>query len=133
MIILQTIVLIILQTIALIIIQAIIMNILQILQSDNPKQIYIDYKTIDLSVQQKQILEQQIKTQIDQQFKSNEEIKSLVFMAFFQQELKEKGPVVIFKEFKKSNVIISPETAIFKTIRYIPFSLIENALNKLNK
>jgi len=69
------------------------------------------------------------------------EFKSQAFAILFSEEIEKEGQFFIFNEYKKKNIIIYPETAVFKFIKLIPTSFIknmfenakDNAINKINQ
>ncbi|MBU3941628.1 MAG: hypothetical protein KKF74_01815 [Nanoarchaeota archaeon] len=69
------------------------------------------------------------------------EFKSQVFAALFSEAIEKKGTFFIFSEYKEKNIIIYPETAVFKFIGLIPTSFIkkmfeeakDSAINKINQ
>ena len=58
------------------------------------------------------------------------ELKSKVFAVLFSEAIEKKGQLFIFSEYKKKNIIIYPETALFKFIKLIPTSFIQNIFEK---
>ena len=69
------------------------------------------------------------------------EFKSQAFAVLFSEAIEKQGQFFIFNEYKKKNVIIYPETAVFKFIKLIPTAFINNifenakdsAINKINQ
>ena len=62
----------------------------------------------------------------------NKEDKASLFSILLEDEiLSSRNPLFFFSEFKKGNIIIYPETALFKTIKFIPLSLIEDIGKKI--
>ncbi len=58
--------------------------------------------------------------------------KAELFSAILSDEiLSSKNPLFFFSEFKKGNIIIYPETALFKTVKIIPLSFIKDAGKKI--
>lgn len=58
------------------------------------------------------------------------EFKANIFGILFSEAIDKRGTLFIFNEYKKKNVIIYPETAVFKFIKIIPTSFIKNLLEK---
>ena len=56
--------------------------------------------------------------------------KSQVFAVLFSEAIEKRGQFFIFSEYKEKNIIIYPETAIFKFIKLIPTSFIKNMFEK---
>ncbi|MBA3064243.1 hypothetical protein FP803_02285 [Candidatus Woesearchaeota archaeon] len=69
------------------------------------------------------------------------EFKAVVFAVLFSEAIEKKGTLFIFNEYKKKNIIVYPETAVFKFIKLIPTSFVKNmfekakdsAINKINQ
>jgi len=69
------------------------------------------------------------------------EFKSQVFAVLFNEVIEKSGQFFIFSEYKEKNIIVYPETAVFKFIKLIPTSFIKNmfekakdsAINKINQ
>jgi len=69
------------------------------------------------------------------------EFKANIFAFLFSEAIEKRGQFFIFSEYKKKNIIIYPETAVFKFIKIIPTSFINNifektkdsAINKINQ
>ena len=63
---------------------------------------------------------------------TNEEEKAELFSTILaDQILSSKNPLFFFSEFKNGNILIYPETALFKTIKFIPLSLIKDVGEKI--
>jgi energy-coupling factor transporter transmembrane protein EcfT len=62
---------------------------------------------------------------------SLQEKASLFSIILADEILSSRNPLFFFSEFKNGNVIIYPETALFKTIKIIPLSLIKNIGEKI--
>lgn len=74
------------------------------------------------------------KNQIDDilKFGNNAEEKAELFSILLADEiLSSKNPLFFFSEFKNENIVIYPETALFKTIKIIPLSLIKDVAGKM--
>jgi len=62
----------------------------------------------------------------------NKEEKAALFSVILADEiLTSRNPLFFFSEFKDGNIIIYPETALFKTIKFIPIALFEDVGKKL--
>ena len=69
------------------------------------------------------------------------EFKANIFGILFSEAIDKRGTFFIFSEYKKKNIMVYPETAVFKFIKIIPTSFIENifekakdsAINKINQ
>lgn len=69
------------------------------------------------------------------------EFKAQVFALLFNEAIEKGGQFFIFNEYKKENIIVYPETTVFKFIKIIPTSFIKNifeeakdsAINKINQ
>jgi hypothetical protein len=63
---------------------------------------------------------------------SGSQEKAALFGVILADEiLSSKNPLFFFSEYKNGNIIIYPETALFKTIKFIPLSLIKNIGKKI--
>jgi len=62
---------------------------------------------------------------------SSEEKASLFSIILENEILSPKNPLFFFSEFKNGNILIYPETALFKTIKFIPLSLIKDVGEKI--
>ena len=74
------------------------------------------------------------KNQIDDilKFGNNAEEKAELFSILLADEiLNSKNPLFFFSEIKDENIIIYPETALFKTIKIIPLSFIKDVAGKM--
>ncbi len=58
------------------------------------------------------------------------EFKSQVFAILFSEAIEKRGQFFIFNEYKEKNIIVYPETAVFKFIKIIPTSFIKNMFEK---
>ncbi|MBW2976979.1 hypothetical protein KY347_06045 [Candidatus Woesearchaeota archaeon] len=45
--------------------------------------------------------------------------------------LSSRNPLFFFSEFKKGNIVIYPETALFKTVKFIPLSFVKDATKNI--
>jgi len=69
------------------------------------------------------------------------EFKSRVFALLFSEAIEKRGQFFISNEYKEENIIVYPETAVFKFIKLIPTFFIKNmfekakdsAINKINQ
>jgi len=63
---------------------------------------------------------------------TNAEEKASLFSIILADEiLSSQNPLFFFSEFKNGNIMIYPETALFKTIKFIPLSLIKDVGEKI--
>ena len=56
--------------------------------------------------------------------------KSQAFAVLLSEEIEKKGQLFIFSEYKKKNIMVYPETALFKFIKLMPTSFIQNIFEK---
>ena len=69
------------------------------------------------------------------------EFKSNIFAFLFNEAIEKRGQLFIFSEYKKKNIIVYPETAVFKFIKLIPTAFVnkmfeeakDSAVNKINQ
>lgn len=63
---------------------------------------------------------------------SDMQLKAAVFGTILAEHiLSSENPLFFFSEFKKGNIAIYPETSLFKTLKFIPLSLIKDASKKV--
>jgi len=63
---------------------------------------------------------------------SSSQEKAALFSVILADEiLSSRNPLFFFSEFKKGNIIIYPETALFKTVKIIPVSFIKDVGGKI--
>ncbi|MBI2522989.1 hypothetical protein HYW19_01230 [Candidatus Woesearchaeota archaeon] len=112
------------------------------LKNKNYEEILGDnYKLMILDVNILESLDNEIEV-LDQKM-SQEEIKNkllsgsssekaTLFAALLSEEIiANKNPLFFFSQFKDGNIIIYPETALFKTVKLIPVNLFENVASTL--
>lgn len=66
----------------------------------------------------------ELKSQMRNQFPSNAEFKGALFATLFSTKTQEDN-LFLFKEYKQDNIIIYPETMLFRTIKKIPLILMQ--------
>ncbi|MBW2980879.1 hypothetical protein KY360_05680 [Candidatus Woesearchaeota archaeon] len=57
------------------------------------------------------------------------ELKGAIFGLMFNEVM--QSPIYFFKQYKNGNILIYPETAIFKAIKYIPLGFVKSAMQKV--
>lgn len=62
---------------------------------------------------------------------NNDEKAALFSVILADEILSSRNPLLFFSEFKKGNIIIYPETALFKTVKIIPVSFIKDIGGKI--
>ena len=62
---------------------------------------------------------------------NNDEKAALFSVILADEILSSRNPLFFLSEFKEGNIMIYPETALFKTIKFIPLSLIEDIGKKI--
>jgi len=63
---------------------------------------------------------------------NNAEEKAALFSTILSDEiLSSRNPLFFFSEFKNGNIVIYPETTLFKTMKFIPLSLMEDIGKKI--
>ena len=63
---------------------------------------------------------------------NNVKVKAALFGIILSENiLSSKNPLFFFSEFKKGSIIIYPETALFKTVKFIPLTFFENTGKKI--
>ncbi len=68
--------------------------------------------------------------QLLKQQSNNNDFKGQIFAFIFSSQLEKHGPIFMLQQYKKSNIKIYPETIIFKTLKFIPNSLINKIYDK---
>jgi hypothetical protein len=58
---------------------------------------------------------------------TSEEKASLFSVLLAEDILSQKNPLFFFSEYKDGNIVVYPETAIFKTVKFIPLDLFKGA------
>ena len=58
------------------------------------------------------------------------EFKANIFGILFSEAIDKRGTFFIFNEYKKKNIIVYPETSVFKFINLIPTSFVKNMFEK---
>ncbi|MDP6548388.1 MAG: hypothetical protein QF917_05565 [Candidatus Woesearchaeota archaeon] len=68
----------------------------------------------------------------DEELESDTQLKAEVFGTILAEHiLSSENPLFFFSEFKKGNIVIYPQTSLFKTLKFIPLSLIKDASKKV--
>jgi len=100
--------------------------VFNLLRSDSPIDEYANYYAQSQGIPAAAIgdLKKQIRTQIS----SEAELKGALFASLFGTKTQE-DPLFLFKEYKKDNIIIYPETMLFRTIRKIPLLLMKRFIS----
>ena len=63
---------------------------------------------------------------------NNAEEKAALFSTILSDEIiSSRNPLFFFSEFKNGNIVIYPETTLFKTMKFIPLSLMEDIGKKI--
>jgi len=108
--------------------------IFQMLRSDDPIQIFIEdqgYDNIPEGISPEQRAD--IIARRREQMGSSSDFKGNLFGMLVGTEMMDRGPIFIFSEYKKDNILIYPETAVFKFIDMVPRSLIDKVFNFVNE
>lgn len=65
-------------------------------------------------------------TDMDLFFRDDITIKAAMFVTVFNEIT--KNPLFFFSQYKEENILVYPETAIFKAIKFLPIGLVEGAM-----
>lgn len=100
---------------------------IEAIESDDPKEVLINglIESGSVPAEQKGLVKDQFSTEIG----SDQLLKGMLFGMLMQGAM-EKDPLLLFRELQKKNIIIYPETIIFKIVRLAPLSLIEKLAQK---
>lgn len=102
-------------------------EILDIIESDNSAEKFV---SIVISNGEMASAEKQaFKDELVREIGSGNELKGAMFGILFQNAV-EKDPLFLFKNLNNGNVIIYPETVIFKLLKIAPLSLMEGIMQK---
>jgi hypothetical protein len=96
---------------------------------ENYKLMVFDISIIE-NMEEKEILGQVLnQDEIMETFETgtSEEKASLFSVLLAEDILSQKNPLFFFSEYKEGNIVIYPETAIFKTVKFIPLNLFKGA------
>ncbi len=97
-------------------------DINEILSSDNAVE-----DIMDLIIAKRELPtdSESLREDMRENFKSDIETKGLLFAALFSEKISDEGPVVLLSELKGKNIMVYPETVVFKLAKTIPISLVE--------
>lgn len=97
----------------------------EILNSSDPKEVFVDYLLLTADDISKSMPRLYYEKQM-QNLGSDYEFKGRAFIFLFSAALAQEGPLMIISEYKKGNVIVYPETIMFKILKFIPTGYISN-------
>jgi len=97
-----------------------------IINSENAIDDFLDIYFTDIPFDQKSLVKEQFLTGI--KIKDDTEFKAMLFALLVSSAMEEKGPLLIFEEYKENNIQIYPETTLFKFIKKVPQSLLEKVV-----
>jgi hypothetical protein len=95
-------------------------KIFELLESETPVNDYLKYKGI--SIDQRDYLLDQLKIKDSAQF------KGLLLALLFKASIEENSSVFIFSQYKQGNIVIYPESALFKLLKLAPSSALAKYL-----
>jgi len=101
---------------------------------DNYKLMILDVDIVEDLDNEVEVLGQAMpQQQIKKTFESGSSSeKATLFAALLSEEIiANKNPLFFFSQFKDGNIIIYPETALFKTVKLVPIGLFNNAASSL--
>ena len=100
----------------------------KLLASETPIDDYIEMQIGIVPASQKAQAREQLLNQIG--IESDVEFKGAIFGTLFTTAGEERGPLFIFEEYKEGNIIVYPETALFKFMKRMPISFVKNVIQK---
>lgn len=92
-----------------------------LLESETPASDYIEL-VVGTTTQTENLRKQMF---ANLEIQEETEYKGILFFTLFGSAVDQQGPLFIFDQYKKNNIIIYPETMMFKIIKSAPQSLIE--------
>lgn len=95
-----------------------------LLESETPGDDYIDLVVGETS--QKQSIKNQMFASLD--ITEDTEYKGTLFFILFGSAITQQGPLFIFEQYQEENIIIYPQTILFKAIKYVPMSLLNKVI-----
>lgn len=101
-------------------------EILDMIASDSPVDDFIKKQYPNLPAAQLSGARQSLLSQME--IENDAEFKGTLFAATFASAMEEQGPLFIFDQYKEGNIIIHPETAMFKFLKIIPSSILKNVI-----
>jgi len=103
-------------------------DVVSILESDDAFVVLVDRLMVDKSSDSK--TRAQVEADVVKSAGSQEKVKAMAFGVLIAQLFSEKGPqagLFVLKEFKSGGLVVYPETAVFKTIKFVPGFVIDSA------
>ena len=101
---------------------------------DNYKLMILDVDIVEDLDNEVEVLSQKMpQEEIKKTFESGSSSeKATLFAALLSEEIiANKNPLFFFSQFKDGNIIVYPETALFKTVKLVPIGLFNNAAKSL--
>ncbi|MBW3003872.1 hypothetical protein KY328_04255 [Candidatus Woesearchaeota archaeon] len=71
------------------------------------------------------------RTMLAEQLEDDNNVRGVLFMQLFNAKLEKDGPLYLITEFKKKNIVIYPETAVFKAAKIFPVKYFDRFLEKI--
>ena len=95
-------------------------RIFSFLESDTPVNDYLKFKNAPIGSRDDLLNSLNIR--------DDTEFKAVLFTVLFGALMEDQGSFVIFTQYKKENIIIYPETTLFRLIKIIPLSLLDKVV-----
>ena len=95
-------------------------TIFSFLESDTPVNDYLKFKNAPIGSRDDLLNSLNIR--------DDTEFKAVLFTVLFGALMEDQGSFVIFTQYKKENIIIYPETTLFRLIKIIPLSLLDKVV-----
>ncbi|MBT3407120.1 hypothetical protein HN415_00385, partial [Candidatus Woesearchaeota archaeon] len=89
-------------------------TIKKVMVSATPLESYIDLSIINDSIKDEE------KVNLSEEFRTDEDFRSSLFLLSTNEILEEKGVKYIYKEYKNGNVVVYPKTMVFFLIKVMP-------------
>ena len=102
---------------------------LGILKASNPIEYFVDKQgdKDSLSAQEKEILKQGMEEQIG----TANKLKGMIFAGMLGKAMEEFGPSFILEQYGDKKIEIFKESITFKILKYVPYSVIDDAMEKV--
>ncbi len=95
-----------------------------LLMSDSPIDDYIGLVLED----REQIYKDQFREQLQQTVEGDAEFKALIFASMFSGQMEESGSLFILEQYSKGNILIYPETILFRIMKRMPASILSKIM-----
>ena len=103
--------------------------IIDVIKSDSPIDVLVDYQADeeDMSSSEKNDLKDEIRDELG----TPVQLKGFLFAALIATATDQEGPGFLIKNFNEGNIRVRKETITFKFMKYMPYSLFDEAIEKM--